>query len=79
MEELDRWLRSDADRVTSICGGVDPWSAPAIPVGGGDQVQLWDLEGNHFTFIRTLSDENRTAARETPARWLDVPLSEVGE
>ena len=79
MEELDRWLRSDAERVMSIYGGVDPWSAPAIPVGGGDQVQLWDLDGNHFTFIRTLSDEDRTTAREALARWLDVRLAEVGE
>jgi hypothetical protein len=79
MEELDRWLRADAERVMSIYGGLDPWSAPAIPVGEGDQVQLWDLEGNHFTFIRTLSDEDRSAARETLARWLDVPLQEVGE
>jgi len=79
MEELDRWLRTDAERVMSIYGGVDPWSAPAIPVGEGDQVQLWDLEGGHFTFIRTLSDENSMAAREALARWLDVPLAEVGE
>lgn len=79
MDELDRWLRIDADRVMSIYGGVDPWSAPAIPVGGGDQVQLWDPDGNHFTFIRTLGDEEREEAREALARWLDVPLSEVGE
>jgi len=79
MEELDRWLRVDAERVMSIYGGVDPWSAPAIPVGGGDQVQLWGLEGKYFTFIRTMSDENRTAAREALARWSDVPLAEVGE
>jgi hypothetical protein len=41
-------------------------------------VQLWDREGNHFTFIRTLSEADRTTAREALARWLEVPIEEVG-
>ena len=79
MHELDHWLRTEADRVMSIYGGVDPWSAPAIPVGGNDQVQLWKSDGNHFTFIRSLSETDRTVAREALARWMGVPFEEVGE
>jgi hypothetical protein len=79
MYELDQWLRTEADRVMSIYGGVDPWSAPAIPVGERDQVQLWKGDGNHFTFIRTLNEADQAAAREALARWLDVPLEEVGQ
>ena len=79
MNELDHWLRTEANRVMSIYGGVDPWSAPAIPAGGNDQVQLWQREGNHFTFIRTLSEADQAAAREALAGWLGVPPEEVGE
>jgi hypothetical protein len=63
MRDLDRWLKTEADRVMSIYGGVDAWSAPAIPVGERDQVQLWMRDGKHFTFIRVLNgspDEVRT-------------------
>lgn len=79
MYELDQWLRTEADKVMSIYGGVDPWSAPAIAVGGNDQVQLWDRGGNHFSFIRTLSEPDRAVARETLARWLGMALVEVGQ
>jgi hypothetical protein len=78
MQELDRWVRTNADRVMSIYGGIDPWSAPAIPVGGNDQVQLWQRTGNHLTFIRTLSEEDQLVARQALARWLGLPLEELG-
>jgi hypothetical protein len=78
MRQLDQWLRNEADRLMSIYGGVDPWSAPAIPVGGNDQVQFWKRDGNHFTFIRTLSEPDQETARELLARWLEMPLEEVG-
>jgi hypothetical protein len=78
MQELDRWIRTDADRVMSIYGGVDPWSAPTIPVGGNDQVQLWQMSGNHLTYIRTLSEEDQLVARQALARWLGMSLEELG-
>lgn len=77
MRRLDRWLRTEADRVMSIYGGVDPWSAPAIPVGGNDQVQLWQRTGNHLTFIRTLSEEDQLVARQALARWLGMSSEEL--
>jgi hypothetical protein len=77
MNELDEWLKTEADKVMSIYGGIDPWSAPAIPVGGNDQVQLWKRDGNHFTFIRKLSEADQTVAREALARWLGVSIDEV--
>ena len=61
----------------SIYGGIDPWSAPAIPVGGLDQVQLWKRDGNHFTYIRSLSRADQMLAREALARWLGVSIDEV--
>ena len=79
MRDLDQWLRTDADRVMSIYGGLDPWSAPAIPVGEREQVQFWERNGNHFTFIRSLSAADRTYARKTLARWLDLSIEEVGQ
>ena len=78
MQELDQWLRNEADRVMSIYGGIDPWSAPAIAVGGNDQVQLWKRDGNHFTYIRSLSEADQAVARAALARWLGVPVDEVG-
>jgi hypothetical protein len=79
MQELDYWLRTEADRVMSIYGGVDPWSAPAIPVGEKEQVQFWNREGNHFTFIRTLSEADQVMARKTLAQWLALSIEEVGQ
>ncbi len=80
MEKLDSWIRTDADRLMSIYGAVDPWSAPAMPVGeGGDHIQFRARNGNHFTFIRSLSGADQVKARKTLADWLDLPLEEIGE
>ena len=79
MQELDQWLRTAADKVMSIYGGLDPWSAPAIPVGEREQVQFWKRDGNHFTFIRSLSATDQALARKTLAKWLDLPIEEVGQ
>ena len=80
MEKLDSWIRSDSERMMSVYGGVDPWSAPAMPVGEGrDHIQFWARDGNHFTFIRTLSEADQLKARKTLATWLGMPLEEVGE
>jgi hypothetical protein len=78
MQELDHWLRNEAHSIMSIYGGIDPWSAPAIAVGGNDQVQLWKRDGNHFTYIRSLSEADQMVAREALARWLGVSVEEVG-
>ena len=78
MQELDNWLKNEADTILSIYGGIDPWSAPAIAVGGNDQVQLWNRGGNHHTYIRSLSDADQLLAREALARWLGVSVDEVG-
>ncbi len=79
MRLLDRWLRSKADRIMSIYGGADPWSAPSIPVGESEQVQFWKRDGNHFTFIRNLSAADRAYARKTLAKWLELSIEEVGQ
>jgi len=79
MREVDQWLRIGADRIMSIYGGLDPWSAPSIPVGEREQVQFWKRDGNHFTFIRSLSAADQAYARKTLARWLDLSIEEVGQ
>ena len=79
MRQLDRWLRSGTDRIIFIYGGLDPWSAPAIPVGERDQVQFWRREGSHFTFIRGLSPADQAYARKILARWLELSIEEVGQ
>ena len=79
MRELDHWLRTEADRVMSIYGGFDPWSAPAIPFGESEQVQFWKRDGNHFTFIRNLSAADQAYARKTLAKWLELSIEEVGQ
>lgn len=79
MQELDSWLKTEANKVMSIYGRVDPWSAPAIPVGEKEQVQFWKRDGNHFTFIRNLSAADQAYARKTLAKWLEIPIEEVGQ
>jgi hypothetical protein len=79
VRQLDHWLRSGADRIIFIYGGVDPWSAPTIPIGERVQVQFWKRDGNHFTFIRDLSAADQTFARKTLAGWLGLSLEEVSE
>jgi len=79
VKQLDHWLRSRADRIIFIYGGVDPWSAPKIPFGEREQVHFWKRDGNHFTFIRDLSAADQTFARKTLAGWLGLPLEEVSE
>jgi len=63
----------------SIYGGADPWSALSIPVGESEQVQFWNRDGNHYTFIRNLSAADQAYARKTLVQWLDLSLEEVGQ
>jgi hypothetical protein len=77
---LAEWLQTEAERIMTLYGAVDPWSAPAMPFNEGlDQHQIWLHGGNHFTFISSLDGDDADEAVATLRRWLagEPPMEEA--
>ena len=57
-----RFLQSEADRVMSLYGDDDLLLVLKTPVGEGDQVQLWNRDGN-LTCKQTMNEADRVIVR----------------
>ncbi|MCG6948380.1 MAG: hypothetical protein LJE93_05640 [Acidobacteria bacterium] len=73
----DRWLAENRDGYVNVYGDADPWLAPAISVGGQDQVQFWKRNENHVIFSRSLEYADQVTASETLVTWLGVSEVEI--
>jgi hypothetical protein len=72
MKELDRFIRTRAERTILIYGENDPWSATAVNPGKNSGVSLFlKAKGNHSVRIRNLPDYQRVKIVELITEWLD--------
>jgi hypothetical protein len=74
------WLQTKGDRIIYIYGGVDTWSATAVPPS--EKVDaLWFFlpgQGHDGALIRNLRPEERERLVSALERWLnmDIPATE---
>lgn len=71
MRKLNLWLQENGDHILYIYAGRDPWSAPQVVLSGKTEAKKFILkDGNHFTFINTFPERERTKIIRILKEWL---------
>jgi hypothetical protein len=73
MEDINKWLLTQGNNIIYIYGENDPWSAPHLEYLGATNAEMfWVKNGNHYSFIRTLSETQQDELLETFTDWIGV-------
>ena len=72
MRDIVNWLLNYGNKIIYIYGENDPWSAPSIEISDSiDAVKVYVTNGNHFSFIRTFPNRERSDIIEKIRKWID--------
>jgi hypothetical protein len=75
MNQVERWVRNEGQRLLFIYGGNDPWSTGAFDVReSNDALRLFVPAGNHGSGILMLPEPERTLALDRLEAWMGVPV-----
>jgi hypothetical protein len=75
MEDINKWLLTQGNNIIYIYGENDPWSAPHLEYLGATNAKMfWVKNGNHYSFIRTLSKTQQEELLETLEGWLGITI-----
>jgi hypothetical protein len=75
MEDTNKWLLTRGNNIIYIYGENDPWSAPHLEYLGATNAKIfWVKNGNHYSFIRTLSETQQDELLETLTDWIGVTI-----
>ncbi|KZB79679.1 hypothetical protein AVL48_14835 [Amycolatopsis regifaucium] len=78
MLDVDRWVRTSAQRIMFVYGENDPWSAERFTPSPHDS-HLYTAPGaHHGAKISLLADADRLAATDIVRRWADVGFQATG-
>jgi hypothetical protein len=73
MEDVRRWIRTEARRIMFIYGQNDPWSAAAATLGTSPDTFLYtQANGNHGSRVSQLAAADQMAATATIRSWAGV-------
>lgn len=73
MADIDRWVRSEGNRLLFIYGQWDPWTAGQFELGDAtDSLTVTQPRGNHGARITRLEPAERDAALSRLAEWTGV-------
>lgn len=75
MEDINKWLLTQGNNILYIYGENDPWSAPHLEYLGATNAKMyWVKNGNHYSFIRTLSAAQQVDVFQTLEDWLGITI-----
>jgi hypothetical protein len=75
MNQVERWVRNEGERILFIYGENDPWSAGAYDVRpSNDSYVLWVPGGNHGANIPSLPDAEYSLALNKLEEWMGSPV-----
>ncbi len=76
LANLAIWLKKYGDRFIYIYGGMDPWSAAAVPVSDQVDSEWFMMEGKHHGSARitNMDKSERERLISTLERWLSVQI-----
>jgi len=75
MEDINKWLMTQGNNIIYIYGESDPWSAPRLEYLGATNAKMfWVKNGNHYSFIRTLSETQQDELLQTLEDWLGITI-----
>jgi len=71
MRDIDRWVRTDAERMLFVYGENDPWGAEPFRLGrGSEDSHVFTAPGaNHGANIAGLKEDDRTVATAALLEW----------
>lgn len=73
MDDIDQWVKNDAERIMFVYGGADPWYAGAFDPGNAADTHLYVVPGgNHGSLIADLPAADKTDALDVIERWTGV-------
>jgi len=73
MEDVDAWVRSDAERILFVYGEFDPWTAGQFALGQAeDSLLLIAPRANHGADIGALATADQETATTALLRWTGV-------
>ena len=76
MEDIDGWVRSDAERLLLVYGEFDPWTAGHFELGDADDsLFLVAPAANHGASISDLDPADAETAAAALARWTGITLA----
>ena len=71
LQDMNRWLQTDADKMLFIYGGQDPWSATAVDLKKNQKCARYiKADANHTCRIKSFEHLTRTAIIKTLSGWL---------
>ena len=75
---IAEWLRTDAERILFIYGGMDPWTATAAELGDNTKCEKYmKADGCHRTRVNSFEGMTRDIIVETLREWIyDLPARE---
>lgn len=72
MQDVDKWVRTESERMMFVYGENDPWSAERFTPSRRDSYLYVAPGANHGANIARLPEAERAAATETLRRWAGV-------
>ncbi|SMF82438.1 S28 family serine protease [Pseudobacteriovorax antillogorgiicola] len=74
MEDIQKWVQDEGDRILFIYGENDPWTGSPFDLGSNDKIFRYIAPaGNHGANIMGLGPEDRQQAMAQLSQWLEEP------
>ena len=74
MQDVDCFIRHEAENMIFIYGENDPWSATSVDITySTNSIKIVKPGGNHNTRIGNLPEDQKKLVTETLKSWLEIP------
>ena len=71
MQQVDFFVRHEAENMLFICGEYDPWSAPSVELTyHTNSIKVVKPKGSHRTRISNLPDDQKKSVIKQLEEWL---------
>lgn len=79
LKNVKKWLDSEANKFIYIYGGIDTWSATAVPVNKKVDSQWFFMEGKHHgnARIKNMTDTEKIRLIATLEKWLSIKINKT--
>lgn len=77
LKDVNQWLETDANKMIYIYGGIDTWSASAVPPNKNVDAEWFFLPGKHHgnARIKGMTDAEKERFTATLEKWLSITIA----
>lgn len=77
LTKVNKWLAENGNEIIYIYGGIDTWSASAVPYSDQVNAVWFMMAGQHHgsARIRNMTIEEKQLLEETLEKWLDMEIT----